>query len=710
MVRARLFGVTLMVAALSSSFASDVDADCAHPPVPLPGLSGVPVWLPSPLWTPPTPSWRGQLNDPRWANGPVEFFQNQTGGGFADQYDAQYRVVYAPSSISVSIQVRIDPNNIDGTDTVYFGITQPGTSVAHLFAIQPDNGTPPVSDPTGTVPHDTMFPRPNSNATIKYYKTLNTAVTTSWCELYPVSTPATGTGPCGAALSAPPSWLQNVATWTSSPGVTWAVTLQIDASAIGAAAQPVQMVFGSTIELSSPPAATVMNLTTASQSGTLIGTTPVNAAVTGTWTQFDPLGSACPAGISISPSTVGVWDTATSTLTNAVDTYPAATVPCPSCTNQFRVEAQNVPLAGSAGHPGAFAVRTRIRVADWGSTIADPNAPWDDFGIHADVFAQPQGFFTGDAHWAWTQAAGSSTANIDYTCTVQSGNRYCPFLASATRHQCMLVEIGVDPSATASGAPGWNVQTAAVYRNMEFGTASTLSEPATITLRGLKKVTGGDVDRDVYLYVETKNMPEHGGRAMELPHKEMATARAYAMRPPPVPRPVRQIVGGDAGAAAPSIDILQLPLLVGDQALAEVYPTYRVFPYYDSGKTVTVNGQARKVLVSMAPFGFYVDHSGSFFGFKTALEFLDASAREIAPHFYVVHVPSEGTFHVRTTITAEEKPAEGPQPPPVNRCNCSLVGAGGWSPLAFGFGGLAALALVLRSRRRNRERSSGKRR
>jgi hypothetical protein len=708
MIHRRLFGAALLAAAVSvSSLARDAIADCAHPPVALPGLSGVPVWLPSPLWTPATATnWRGQLNDPRWAGGPMQFFQNQTGGGFSDQYDAQYRVVYAPNTISIAIQARVDPNGIDGSDFVYFGISQPGSTVAHLFAIQPDNGTPAVTDPTGLVPHDAAFPRPNSTATVTYYKTLNTAVATGWCELYPLSSPATGTGPCGAAMAGPPPWLQNVATWTSSPGLDstgWAVTLQIDTSSsgLGANGQPVQMFFGTAIELTSPPTATMVRLTSAPQTGTLVGATPANAAIA-TWTSFSALGGACPAGIEIQPTTVGVWDPTAMALTNAVNTYPTMTPPCPTCTNQFRVDVQNVPAAGTTGHPGPFAVRARIRVADWGATIADPNAPWDDFGIPAEVFSEPQSYFTAAGGWAWSQSG--STATIDYTCTVQGANRYCPFLASTTRHQCMLVEIGVDPAATASGAPGWNVQTAAVYRNMEFGTASTLSEPATISLKGLQKASGVAADRDVYLYVETSNMAAPGLKSMALAQQRLTAARQYAMNPPPVPPSVRgDNVSARASVASP--DILSLPLLTGDQALTEAYPTYRVLPYYDSGKTVLVKGVAQKLLVPMAPFGFHVNHAGTLYGFTHSLRGLDAEIREIAPNFFVVHMRNEGVIHVQTTIRAEETPPG--QPPGVTpvehgHCNCDVVGAGRWPPLGIALGALGAITLLVRSRRRRR--------
>jgi hypothetical protein len=293
-----------------------------------------------------------------------------------------------------------------------------------------------------------------------------------------------------------------------------------------------------------------------------------------------------------------------------------------TCTNRFRVEAQNVP-AGAA----PFSLRTRIRIADWGSTIADPNAPWIDFGIAPDIFVRAGPF--ANPPWQWTQRG--NTVDVDYTCALSGSARYCPPLPGSTQpYQSMLVEVSVSPPAM--GAPGFNIETPAIYRSMAFGTLSTLSEPARITLKGLQKLTLAAVDRDVYLYVETRNMPPHRDVPMALSEPALQAAREYAAHPP--------------GAS----------ILTGDQALAEAYPTYRIFVYYDSGETIAVNGQRRKVLVPMTPFGFYLTHKGTFYGFTHSLEFLDVRAKEIAPNFYVVRVPNEGEFHVRTTITAEEQP------------------------------------------------------
>jgi hypothetical protein len=679
--------VAIATALLISIFSIDASAICVQPPVVVPGLSGGPVWLPP---TPGSTAWRAQLQDPRWSGGPVTFFSALSGGSVSDEFDAQYRVVYVGSNLYVSIQAVVDPSAVNGLDAVYFGITGGTANLgAYLFEIAPDAADPPLTDPSGTVPHDPVFPIPNSVGYITYFTTQNrTLATPSWCQAYPASLPAG----CPPALPNPPPFLKNVATWTNSPGVAWAVTLQIDTTAF---AGPLQMFFGTRINTS--PSTTVI-LTSSPQwnaSNPQIGDTPAGASVTG-WLNVDPLGNACPAGITISPSTVGVWNG--STITNAVNTCPIPpNPPGTTCTNQFRVEVQNVP----AGAP-AFAIRPRIRVADWGSTIADPNAPWIDFGIPANVFTEPQTYFTGNPQWAWSQTG--TTADIDFTCALNPGARYCPALPGSTQqHQCMLFEIGTAPNITGAG---WNIQTAAVYQNMEFGTLSQLSEPARITLKGLQALTGVAADRDVYVYLQAQNLPPHGRAPMELPEREMASAAQYAMHPPPIPRPNVDTKRGQAPTGA-TPGLLDLPLLTGDQALASVYPTFRVFPYYDSGKTQVVKGKTQKILVPMTPFGLYLDHKGTFYGFKHSLEFLDASAEEVAPNFYRIHMRNEGEIHVRANVSAEEQPP-GSGPPPVDHghhCDCRMVGTQGWSLPAMGVMGVGVAALALRARRR-RDRQS----
>ena len=91
MIRMTSIVAALVAATFVGLAAKDVSADCAQPPVAVPGLSGPPVWLPP---TVGSTAWRAQLEDPRWAGGSVHSFSFIGPGGTAmDQFDAQYRFV-----------------------------------------------------------------------------------------------------------------------------------------------------------------------------------------------------------------------------------------------------------------------------------------------------------------------------------------------------------------------------------------------------------------------------------------------------------------------------------------------------------------------------------------------------------------------------------------------------------------------------------------
>jgi MYXO-CTERM domain-containing protein len=159
------------------------------------------------------------------------------------------------------------------------------------------------------------------------------------------------------------------------------------------------------------------------------------------------------------------------------------------------------------------------------------------------------------------------------------------------------------------------------------------------------------------------------------------------------------------------------------QLLDEVWPTYRIRPYYDTGDKQVIDGQTVPVLAPMVPFGFHMSHDGPFYGFSHALQAADPGLvlTKLSDYWYKVTIKSEGAAHLRTIVTAEEKPvpATGQTPPgtvdcklceqmcpnckvkPGPRCNCRLPGA----PVQGTIGGMLSILLglaLLWSRRRNK--------
>jgi hypothetical protein len=705
--------------------------DCVTPPVGLPGLGGPPVWF-GPAGA---DTWRPELHDPRWAGGPVRQFPFTSDAAAAD--DGQYRVVVDSETLYVSFQVLSDNTvpTFDFEDAVYFGMTNGASSGARLIVVYPDRDAASVfpAAPAAGTPSDS--PRPHQ---------VDVAGFVSWFTTPDITVP----DPTWTLQGGAPTGLSDVAYWegvldgssmTGSPGVSWGVTLKMDLAILGVTG-PMKMFFGERISNSagivrlgsSPLAPSDADAISDGVNPTIVPRS------TSAWVDYVDPGTACTGNIMLSSSQVGVWDGVS--LTNQVQACSMAS--CAGTTNQFRVTVQHVPATGITAH----AVRTKIRFADWGSTIANWKfAPWNEIpGFTPNVFTVQQSTLTGDASWGWSTTApagGFVDATIDYTCDVQAGDLYCPKLTNPDNedHQCMLVEVAAAPTFST-----YRFDRAAVFRNMTFNGLSTLKRPATITIKGLQALTGQAAARDVYLYVQTVNLPPHGNEPVFLKADMMQLTRRYAENPPPIPR--RQVVDGPGLVAKPGLaaakppalrqqatapaaaavgrpirSTIDHPVLTPEQALSTAWPIYKVYVYYDTGKTTTIKKNTRKLLQPMVPFGFYLNHDGALYGFTHALEGEGFKLEQVAENFYRVGVVNEGSFRAGVTISAEEKPKgkppdgtppDGPPcPPPVQhgRCNCRVVGAPGAA-----YGGYALLTAVLglgfwvRRRARRTRRARGR--
>lgn len=423
------------------------------------------------------------------------------------------------------------------------------------------------------------------------------------------------------------------------------------------------------------------------------------------WGQVLAPNVAC-TGVTLTRLDVGTVPSPASTA------VPTNTISATSV-NTFRVIARNLSDTFS-GVPQA--VRARIRIADWGSTVANRQfAPWRDIPglspVGPNVFVADGSPAANNFSVGWSNAFVDDAGAfgrwvINYTCQNQGADTYCPKLTildgatpAASAHQCMLIEIGAKD-------PAIKFQQSAVYRNMEFVGLSGLTEPATITLEGLKAASGVDKARDVYLYVQTINMPGYGSDPIWLDAKGMAQSKRYLEFPPAQPRaeavdmrpisarPIAVVDASKPPRAYPQIGLFDTPVLTADQALTTAWPTYMVRVYFDTGNTSKLDGEELKVIEPMVPFGYYLEHAGPLYGFSHSIEGLDGAVLEqLEPNFYRVHIESEGKIRLRNTITAEEEPKDpcASCPPPVDKkahCNCRLVGAATHT-------GLEALLLLL---------------
>ena len=261
----------------------------------------------------------------------------------------------------------------------------------------------------------------------------------------------------------------------------------------------------------------------------------------------------------------------------------------------------------------AGAITATFRLANWGSVPGDweANVPvdqlWSPIPGGTDVPTSgpiPVGA-TADAssesHFSWT------VADPDLS----------QFVSGARRsHQCMLVEL---KRAVSLGVTFAN---SSVYRNMDVVSASRFERDALLSIKGLAPAPAGS--RDVYLYIETRNMP----------------ARVKDRRPSEVAKPPRNIEG----------------MRVREGELQETsgqeLPTYRAHVYHDSGKVLTIGGTVRPVLGYQTSFGYQVTHQGEIEGWRHQIN--GPGLMRLASDWYRVNVANDGAVSVTTTIDAVE--------------------------------------------------------
>ncbi len=416
---------------------------CVPPPAWIPNLSQASI---GPVWLPPSSgstAWRAQLDDPRWSGSPVSFFTVVQGGDITDGF---YRAVAtfpgmpSPSHIYVSLQVRTDPDGPDPRDAVYFGITQGIAGAgAYLVVVPPEpSSTAPVSGP---VPHDPQFPRQNNRGVIALYQ-------------------RTSVSPPVWVRQSAPSWLLNVATWLGSPGVSWAITMEIDTTQIPVG-NGAQVFFGQAISVPADGGAgqSTVSLSTAPQAAPgagIGGTTVLND--TSQWPQLPAqVGQTCGPGITIYNSSIGVVVNGALTAPDG-GTNPIVTTP--GSVSTFRAELHGVPATLSAS---PFSIRARFRVSDWASALGDPAAVWDSCGMTGDVFTADAGAFS-NPPWRWSTPDGG-IVDIDYTCSVSDGGNYCPSPSNGATQPRQIVLADI---AMAQTAHGGSIQYAQAYRDVYY--------------------------------------------------------------------------------------------------------------------------------------------------------------------------------------------------------------------------------------------------
>ncbi|HYW70948.1 MAG TPA: hypothetical protein VE961_07940 [Pyrinomonadaceae bacterium] len=293
-------------------------------------------------------------------------------------------------------------------------------------------------------------------------------------------------------------------------------------------------------------------------------------------------------------------------------------------------------------------VRARFRMANWGSQIGTlTSQSWTTIP-GGDAVPCDTNQAGGESHFLWpTQPDLTDPTSMAILSNFRNG--------TTTRDQCILVEL----SSVHAGGEIFLVNS--IRRNMWLAAASTFQREAEISIVGLQPINA--VPRDVYLYLETLNMP------VKVPQDE-----------PPPPGIANHL---DAGAA--TFATQRRPTI---EDLIKFAPTYRVHVYHDTGrKTKLINGQERRILSPQSSFGYFLEHEGALDGWDARLQ----GAIRISETFYLLRIDNNGTAKVTTVVQGREpgdpvlpqdpivKEPPPITPPPTKGCGCL-----GWLFKLFG--------------------------
>jgi hypothetical protein len=281
-------------------------------------------------------------------------------------------------------------------------------------------------------------------------------------------------------------------------------------------------------------------------------------------------------------------------------------------------------------------VRARFRMANWGSQIGTLTSDsWTSIP-GGDAVPCDTNQLGGECHFIWPTNADLGSSIL---------NRFIS--GASTPDQCILVEL-----SSVRPAPGEIFLRDSVRRNMWLAPASTFSRKAEVSIVGLEPIS--PVPRDVYLYLETINMP----------------VRVNPDEPPP------NLAAHFSGTAA-TFAAQRRPTI---EDLIKFAPTYRIHVYHDTGRrTNLVSGQTRPILSPQSSFGYFLDHQGALEGWDARLQ----GAIRISQTFYLLRVNNNGTAQVTTVVQARgpgdpvlpEDPIVKEPPPPAPPGGCGCLGS-----------------------------------
>jgi len=581
---------------------------CLNNAVGVPSLSGPPNWWDSTLGA---PQFQPEDDDPRWQGALADTFNNGAGE------EASSRALYAVDSsgrksIYLSFNTKLESTAVPSHHRVYIGLSDPAGSSAVVIRINLSTVSP--------------TPTPETDANVRMFQRSGT----TWNGISPL-----------------PAWINitgQTRVWIKSNN--WSVHVRIPLTNTTNLNDGVNVGTGPTFLLwytmmrGTPTSAGLPYFTIKRGSiqfandNTTGADFPAPDATNWQETRFGPLNpfispdpNCLNEGISLHYMDIGT--------TNPISTEIKWKIPPGSTTrptNTFFVRPR-FNVASPTAMPTPIPVgglTAKFRMANWGSQL-DPNQVatrvvlWDDVpggdAVSNDVPipiaspTPPPGSIV--PYPAPTPPAGPATPiHFDWQLTDDQAADFMGTNPVKRRHQCFLVEFS-GGSVSFFNKSAWN--------NLNFENASTMKRDAEISVVGLNPLPAS-TQRDVYLLIETLNMPPVRRQRGAVVVGKQAAGQHFD---------TKGMTG--AGMTTKEID--------------KIMPTYRVYVYHATGKTLTTDGGVvLPLLEPQGSFGYYMRHDGDVEGWKHQLE----GAVQLAPNFYLIKVPNNGKANVTTTIEAIE--------------------------------------------------------
>jgi hypothetical protein len=307
--------------------------------------------------------------------------------------------------------------------------------------------------------------------------------------------------------------------------------------------------------------------------------------------------------------------------------------------NTFIARPRNYRAAGNDIAKGD--IGATFRIANWGSIATA--APWD--------FVNPA-----------ITAPVASTAVIPVLPATNNPPATSPIAqdvvmnlpAGKSKHQCVLCTLSTLGPATIFLQDS-------VFKNMDYDHASTVEREAEINTTGLPKDDAPD-PRDVYIAIEKVGMEQNTPGADEGILLTNRITRAMR-RGGPLAEKLKRVleilrnIGQQTEDPKKRLQILITVLNdagLTDDELDQVFPTFRVHVYHDTGERSEQDGELRPVLRAQSSFGLYIYHEGPVEGWQTSIQ----GATRISGNVYQMPVPKDGSGKITVKIQAVERGQE----------------------------------------------------